>query len=367
METKRPPIWIWRWTAGAIALVWLSKFAVSVVSSLADIIMIIVVSFLVACSFEAPVRALERRGLRRGGATGAVMLLRTLIGGAVVAVGGALMASQLRSLRTAGPELLGRAIGKLGSFGINVGNDRAGQDIFNSLTDSIESHAGSYLIHGGLLAAQIATAMLIVFYLVADGPRLRRNVCSALPQQRQQYVLEVWSETIDKAGGYIIVHGILAGVSFLVSWVYFAAIHIDYAFALAVWVGVVSQVIPAIGSYIAGALPLVVAAGNSTGMVVAVVGFLIVYQVFENYLLYPRIARRVMQVHPAVAFVAAVAGGILAGGVGAMIAVPIVATVQAVISSSIERHHLVESHLLEETERTPRKRRTRSKSVGGDE
>src|SRR5690606_13024895 len=49
---------------------------------------------------------------------------------------------------------------------------------------------------------QLLTIALFTFYLVADGPRLRRGICSALPPQAQREVLKVWEIAIAKTGGY---------------------------------------------------------------------------------------------------------------------------------------------------------------------
>jgi predicted PurR-regulated permease PerM len=197
-----------------------------------------------------------------------------------------------------------------------------------------------------------------VFYLVADGPRLRRIVCSVLPQQRQQQVLDVWTATIDKAGGYFIVRGVLAAVATVTSWAFFSLIGMPYSVALAIWVGVISQVIPAVGTYLAGALPLLIAVGMSSEAGIAVLVFLVLYQQIENYLISPRLSRKVLSVHPAIAFFSALCGGILAGAAGALIAVPLVATVEAVIAASVERHQLIDNELLNAAERTPKTPKT---------
>ena len=63
---------------------------------------------------------------------------------------------------------------------------------------------------------QAFSVMLFTFYLVADGPRLRRSICSRLPRERQQRVLDTWDLAIDKTGGYLYSRALLAGISALV-------------------------------------------------------------------------------------------------------------------------------------------------------
>ena len=63
--------------------------------------------------------------------------------------------------------------------------------------------------------------------------------------------------------------------------------------------------------------------------------FFIVYQQVENYLIYPRVMKRAVNIHPAAALVGALIGGSLLGFVGAVIAVPVVAGIQLIIEEVV--------------------------------
>ena len=76
-----------------------------------------------------------------------------------------------------------------------------------------------------------------------------------------------------------------------------------------------------------------------------VIGFIVVYQQVENYFFAPRITARTMELHPAVAFGAALAGASLLGAVGAILALPAAAMVQALASEWGQRYDVVDSHL----------------------
>jgi predicted PurR-regulated permease PerM len=69
------------------------------------------------------------------------------------------------------------------------------------------------------------------------------------------------------------------------------------------------------------------------------------YQQVENYMLAPRVTSRTMAIHPALAFGAAVAGASISGVVGALLALPAAAIVQAVGSSYVHRHEVMETEL----------------------
>ena len=69
------------------------------------------------------------------------------------------------------------------------------------------------------------------------------------------------------------------------------------------------------------------------------------YQQLENYVFAPRITARTMELHPALAFGAAIAGGAVLGAVGALLALPAAAMIQALVSNAGTRYEVVDNHL----------------------
>ena len=148
---------------------------------------------------------------------------------------------------------------------------------------------------------------------------------------------EIWDLAMNKTGSYMYSRTILAALSGFVHWVAFALLDVPSPIALALWVGVVSQFIPAIGAYIAGVLPVLVALLHSprTGLFALIV--IVAYQQLENYFFSPRITAHTMEIHVALAFGSVIAGTALLGIVGAFLALPVAATAQAFISSLARR------------------------------
>ena len=151
----------------------------------------------------------------------------------------------------------------------------------------------------------------------------------------------IWEIAVEKTGGYVYSRLLLAAASAGFTWIALRIIDIPNALALAIWVGVISQFVPAVGAYIAAVLPVLAAFFESPVKAVWVLVVLVAYQQLENYLLAPRITARTMSLHPAVAFGSAIAIGVL-GALGAIIALPTAAIIQAVISSYLELHPLAE-------------------------
>src|SRR5690606_12949468 len=137
---------------------------------------------------------------------------------------------------------------------------------------------------------------------VADGPRLRRAICSRLTPERQEQVLHTWELAATKTGGYLYSRALLALLSAIFHWVVFQSVGTAAPIALALWVGTVSQFLPVVGTYIAGVLPVVITFLDSPFKALVVLIAIVVYQQIENYVLSPRITARTMELHPALAF-----------------------------------------------------------------
>ena len=152
-------------------------------------------------------------------------------------------------------------------------NERLGTDLEGTkLASQLQSSEGIRSFVAGVAAAAVGlsttlvglilqsfTIGLFTFYLVADGPRLRRTVCSVLPPDRQQLAMRIWELATESTGGYVYSRALLAGVSATATTLFLVLIGVPYPLALGLWVGLVSQFIPTIGTYLAGALPVLIA------------------------------------------------------------------------------------------------------------
>jgi predicted PurR-regulated permease PerM len=201
---------------------------------------------------------------------------------------------------------------------------------------------------------QLLTVGLFTFYLVADGPRFRRTICSFLRPDRQRAVLSGWEIAIEKTGGYLYSRVLLAILSALITALFLYVLGIPYAVALGLWVGLISQFIPTVGTYIGGALPVLIALVEDPPKAIFVLAFILLYQQVENYYFAPRITARTMEIHPAVAFGSVIAGAGLLGGVGAILALPAAAVIQAIGTTYLERHEVVESDMTSHRGKTDR-------------
>lgn len=331
--------------------------AYHVLRQLRSLLVIIGISLFLSIALEPGVNFLARKGWKRGLGTGVMFLALVASVGLFIGLMIPLIIDQVTRLVTKLPEYIDQASEFLARFGIDFSSARLSEAVHNidqDLNSFAADIAGSIFGVGQALLStvfQLLTIGLFTFYMTADGPKLRRTVCSLLPAGRQIEVLRVWEIAIDKTGAYFYSRTLLAGFAAAVGWAVFTVVGIPYALALALWMAVLSQFVPVVGTYLGGALPLLIALLESPGKAIAVVIYVIVYQQIENYLLAPRITARTMALHPAVAFGSAIAGGTLLGVPGTLMALPAAATLQAFVTTYVERHQVVDSPLTEDAQR----------------
>ena len=372
--SRRMPPWIWK----AVVVFWLGFLGTILIryayDRLFSLLILVLVSLFLALAIEPGVMRLARRGWRRGRATALVLLLLIVVVLVFVVAIGTLVATQIADLLQNSERYVNRTVDFLNdTFGaqIDPGDVNASiQDPDGPVQEFIRNQQDEALrlsVTALGLLLQGFTVLLFTFYLVADGPRLRRSVCSRLTPARQRRVLDTWELAIDKTGGYLYSRALLAGVSAFVHWIAFQSIGTTAPVALAVWVGLVSQFIPVIGTYIAGILPVVLTFIDSPFDALLVLVVIVLYQQFENFVVAPRVTARTMEIHPAVSFGAAIAGAALLGPVGAILALPVAAMAVALSAASGERHDLIEDPLVamdDKTTRSARRERHSDQSPG---
>lgn len=344
------PPWLRRGIVFALVAVAAYQIAVWAFQSLSSFLGLLFLSWLFAISMEPVVGRLARRGMRRGLATGLVMLGVVGLVAAFLAVFGALLVDQLGQLIRALPDAVRSVVGWAND---TFDTDFRPGDIVESLNLTPE-RIGSLaqdLTPGlvGFLTALIGTLfegftlLLFAYFMSAEGPTLRDTLARRFPPRQQRVITTVWTIAIEKTGGYVVSRLLLAAASALFTGAFLAILDVPYWLPLAIWTGLVSQFIPTIGTYLAIVLPALIALASDPSDALWVVGLATVYQQIENYFLMPRITSRTVEIHPAVAFGAVIVGASLFGPLGGLVAIPVVAAVQAVIETYGHRYELVDA------------------------
>lgn len=338
------PRWLPRAMVLALALVAVFQLGTWAFHQLTGLLINILIAFFLALAIEPAVSWMASRGMRRGLATFLVFFGATIAIVGFITLLGSMLAGQIITMIEGFPGYLDSVINWINT---HFHTDLRRVDIQDSLVHSdwlqkyVQNSATGVLdvsaqVLGGLF--KLLTIALFSFYFAADGPRLRRALCSVLPPARQAEVLRAWEIAVDKTGGYLYSRGLMALISGIAHYILLESLGVPYAPVLGVWVGLVSQFIPTIGTYLAGALPMLIAFTIDPWYALWVLIFVLIYQQFENYVLQPKLTAKTVDIHPAVAFGSVVAGTALLGAVGALIAIPAAATLQAFLGAYVKRY-----------------------------
>jgi predicted PurR-regulated permease PerM len=211
--------------------------------------------------------------------------------------------------------------------------------------------AGAGTLLGGIV--QVATGIvggvfqalaiaLFTFYMVAQGPQMRRAVFSRFRADRQRRILFIWEQAIEQTGGYFYSRLLLAVINGALMYAVLRWRGVPFAAPLAVFEGVVSEFIPIVGTYIAGAVPVLVALLYDPVDALIVLIWIVLYQQIENYFLSPRLTAKTMDLPAPVAFAAALIGGALGGILFAFLALPVAGVMLAAVRTYGRYYEVVE-------------------------
>ena len=342
LHAQTPP-WFPRAVIFVLVAYWVSRAFVSTAHALESLLVVVVMSFVIASALELPVNFLAKR-MRRGFAAGIVIGGSLLALVALLVSTGALVVGQMSRLVHHAPATLARIVTMVNR---DFGTHLHAKTITNSLRHIKLSH-GSYstlALHSATQIGSLLMGLLFTFYLAAEGPKFRASVCGLLSPRRQAQVLRGWEISIEKAGGYLLARGLLTGVRAVVAFTALMAMGIPDALALALWFGVLAEFIPVIGTSVATILPVLVALSVDPRDAVVLLAILLVINAVRNYVLAPKLSRRTVDLHPAVAFAGVIAAVTLFGPLAGLFVVPLLATAQAFFSTYFTRHEVTKHPL----------------------
>jgi predicted PurR-regulated permease PerM len=354
------PAWVRPTIAWTVLLISGVILALVLLDAVKTVVVYLLLALFFSFALEPAVNYFQRkRGWRRGPTTAALIAVIFVSLGLMILI---FVPSLLRGV-AALAEALPAAIESVSSwldssFGITLdtssltsGAEATAQSATASAASPVTALFGfTVSLVGGIFAA--FTVAMFVFYMVAEATQFRRAILGLFDTPRQRELLTIWETAIDKTGGYFYSRFLLALINGGLFFIVLRLLEVPGAAPLAVFQGVVAAFIPIVGTYIACAVPIIMTwltIGWRAALIVLI--YELIYQQVENYFISPRIQGRAMQLHPAVAFGAALAGGALGGILWAFLALPFAATLQASASLWIQAHPVVETPMTATPER----------------
>ncbi|MEY4348659.1 MAG: hypothetical protein RIS43_1078 [Actinomycetota bacterium] len=333
-----------------LALVLFAAFqlGLGILSSLGSFLMLILLAWLISIAMEPAVHWFESKGYRRGLGAGVVLIGIVVFLVTFLATFGGLMFTQLSAAVQSAPSVVTTIISWLNqNFDLKLNADEVISALkldSSSLTPIVSNLAGGFLSFVSSLVTflfEFLTILVFAFYLSAESPKVKRGIASWLKPNRQRIFLTVWDIAVTKTGGFVVSRVVLAIISAVAHVIFFWAIGVPYWLPMGLFAGITAQFIPTIGTYLGIAVPVLFSLGDEPIDALWIVIFATVYQQIENYVLTPKVSRATMDLHPAVALASVLIGAAIFGPIGAIIGIPIVAGIIAVIDTYGHRFELI--------------------------
>ena len=301
------------------------------VVEVSGVLLIIGVALFIAIGLNPIIEFCTRRGLSRGVAAGLVTLGFALLLALFIVVAVPPTSHEVQSLVSnyphykkeliAGKGWAGKLVLKLHLQSYLKGTSKL------RLPSGVLATAGKDLLSIGV--GTVSLIALTIYFLIAL-PGVKRLWLSLIPMSRRQRVELLTDEVFDRVGGYMLGNLLTSLVAAAGTYVWLVIFGVPYPLLLALFVGLF-DLIPMVGSTIAGAVVTLVALTQGLPVAIATLAFYVIYRFLEDYLLNPRVMKHTVRITPGITIIATLIGGTLLGLVGALIAIPVAATINLLL------------------------------------
>jgi predicted PurR-regulated permease PerM len=331
LNHRSPFMWGLLGGIGALTALWLGQMLLAIVS----VLILVVVALFLAVGLNPAVEFLMRRGLKRPWAVLYVIVGVLAAFGLFLVAIVPVVSHQVSAISDALPAWFDQLQknGTIRSFDNKY-------DVSTKVTDYLQSGALAKKLFGGALGlglailgilANVFVVIVLTLYFLASLPSMKHAAYQLAPASRRERVSLLGDRVLRNIGGYVsgaFVVALCAGLSTM-AFLFIVGLG-SYAVALALVVALL-DVIPMIGATIGAAIVCVIgfATDPTTGLVCVV--FYIAYQQLENFLIYPRVMSRSVEIPGALTVIAALIGGTLLGVVGALLAIPTAASIMLLV------------------------------------
>jgi predicted PurR-regulated permease PerM len=336
---RKTAAWSWRLLVIGVAIVAL----LWVVKKLEVLVVPVALATLLAALLLPVVDFLDRHGAPRGGAVALVLL------GGIAVVGG-IMAFVVTQFIEGAPALVDQVSTSIKGVGdwlthgpLHVNQDQidhARQSAIDALQNNQEKLTSGALSTASTLTEIVTGALLVLFTLIFvlhGGRNIYGFVTKVFPEDVRDRVRDAGRAGFHSLIGYVRATFLVALVDAVGIGTGLAIMGVPLALPLASLV-FLGAFIPLVGAVIAGFVAVVVAL-IAKGFVYALItlGLIIAVQQLEGHVLQPLVMGRAVSIHPLAVVLAIAGGGVLAGIVGALLAVPTVAFLNSAVRVLVAR------------------------------
>lgn len=316
---------------------------VAFLSSIGDVVELLLVSALLAYLLDPLARWLEAHGFSRMAATAAVFVGLLLIIGAFLGYLFPLLANQLHAIQEG--VNIARAESLINEFERRIVTNLAflgvrELDLLGTLQRFVARHAGNVVDYVPSLVSVLGNMVIvpfIVFFLLKDGRDFKKGFVSVVPNRYFEFTLNVLHKMDVQLGNYLrgqVIDAIIVGLlSIAALWM----LGVDFAVLIGAFAGV-TNLIPYVGPVAGGLLAVLVSifTGDPLSTAVAILVAFTVIQLVDNSAILPLVVARNVELHPLLILLVVIIGGKFFGVLGLLLAVPATAVAKVMLVETIQ-------------------------------
>jgi predicted PurR-regulated permease PerM len=336
------------------------------------VLLVLVVALLLAGTLSPAVRWLEKRRVRRRVGIAIVFTIFFILGVLVVVLTGPTLASQATTLLENEPALRARLADYLAGFHLTAPLATWLRGLkADALTGAIGATPFDFPLRVFGVVAYGLSALFLGLYIITDRDRLRGWLFALVPRSHHIRLSRITMNIETIVGAYIRGQMLTSLLMSVFTFVLLTACGVENALALAVFAGL-ADVLPYIGPLLSVGPAVFAALPHGTAIAVVVLVLMVAYEEFESRVLIPRIYGRVLRLPSSVVLFALLAGGTLMGILGALLALPVAATVMMLIEELRvelpgEQEQLEDTHVREADDRSEDEYERRTEGVGAEQ
>ena len=210
--------------------------------------------------------------------------------------------------------------------------------------DKFVENLDVFSIGGGVLQAGIGVAtaafgaiivLILTLYFTSSLNSMKRGMYQLVPASKRPKFIDISEQVTSSVGRYVVGQASLAFINGVLSFIFLSIIGAEYSVLLA-FIAFLFGLVPLVGTLTGSAIiVLLVLLFNGWPTVLAAAIYYLIYMQIEAYLINPRIMNRAVKVPGVVVVIAALAGGTLLGVLGALVAIPVAASILIIVRQVI--------------------------------
>jgi len=329
--SRRSPFFLGLFGALGVATAYL---LVSALVGAQQVLVLLLVAAFLALGLDPSVSALERRGRSRGASIAIVFLAVILFFVAFVAAIVPLLVHQATTLTQQLPDYLNQLQNnaQVAKLDRRLHFLSKMQDYLRRPDFGTKAFGGFVGIGRVVLSTTLSalTVLILTLYLLGSLPTIKETAYRLMPRSRRARVQLLGDEILGKVGGYVAGALTISAIAGGCALAFLLVTRAPYPLALAMLVAI-TDLIPLIGATVGAIAVTIICLFASIPLGIASLIFFVAYQQLENYLIYPRVMGRTVDVSPAATIIAALVGGALLGVLGALLAIPLAAAISLIL------------------------------------